>query len=364
MPMRRGPRKRGWPERLYERDGYFSYRDPLSGRELGLGRNRQAAFAQAVEANLHVAGVLSKARLVDRITKSDNQTLSDWCDKYQGILDDRELAKETRSEWKRRLRIVREGLGTHKIDLITVKDIADFLGTWEAAGKKRMAQAMRSFMLDLFREAQAAGWVQNNPVAPTRAARVKVQRARLSLDDFKAIHAYAVQNMPAWVVRSMELALVTGQRLEDIASLGRKDLSDGRLRVVQGKTGAHVAIPLELRLQAVNWSVGEVIERCQHRFVVSKTFIHHTSHIGKAKPGAAVRETTISQKFAKCRDGAGVRPPAGKTATTFHEIRSLAARLYTEQGINAQPLLGHKSADMTSVYRDVRGSEWIEVQTG
>ncbi|ARJ67816.1 hypothetical protein WV31_20265 [Magnetospirillum sp. ME-1] len=59
-----------------------------------------------------------------------------------------------------------------------------------------------------------------------------------------------------------------------------------------------------------------------------------------------------------------MRAPAGKTPPTFHEIRSLAARLYTEQGINAQALLGHKSADMTSIYRDVRGSEWIEVQTG
>ncbi len=40
------------------------------------------------------------------------------------------------------------------------------------------------------------------------------------------------------------------------------------------------------------------------------------------------------------------------------------ARLYAEQGIDAQALLGHKSPDMTALYRDVRGSEWIEIRLG
>ena len=49
---------------------------------------------------------------------------------------------------------------------------------------------------------------------------------------------------------------------------------------------------------------------------------------------------------------------------TFHEVRSLAARLYAEQGVDAQALLGHESPDMTALYRDVRGSEWIEIRLG
>lgn len=51
------------------------------------------------------------------------------------------------------------------------------------------------------------------------------------------------------------------------------------------------------------------------------------------------------------------------TPPAFHEIRSLSARLYSEQGTDAQALLGHKSPDMTAIYRDVRGAEWIEVRT-
>ena len=364
MPgRRRGAKKRGWPDRLYERNGYFSWRSPLDGKEYGLGRDRQQAFTQAVEANLHVAGLLTKARLLDRITDAGGKTVADWCARYEKILADREHAPETRTEYARRLRLVRDRLGVLKVEAVTTKDVADFLHEWEERGQKRTAQAMRSYLLDLFREALAAGWIASNPVAPTRAARVVVQRARLTLEQFKLIHAHAVEHLHPWAARAMELALVTGQRREDIAAMGRKDVHDGRLWIEQAKTGARVSIPLELRLDAAGWSLAEVIERCQRKHVVARTFVHHVAHVGKAKPGAPVRDQSIGGAFAEARDAVGITVPAGKTPPTFHEIRSLAARLYTEQGVNAQSLLGHKSADMTAVYRDVRGSEWIEVRT-
>lgn len=159
----------------------------------------------------------------------------------------------------------------------------------------------------------------------------------------------------------MELALVTGQRREEVVVLGRKDVHDGRLWVVQQKEGARVCIPLDLRLQAVNWSVGEVIQRCQDK-VLAKTFIHHTAFAGRAKPGSKLRPQTISAAFAEARDKVGVTVPEGKTPPSFHEIRSLASRLYNKQGIDDQALLGHKSGSMTAAYRDVRGAEWVEVK--
>jgi enterobacteria phage integrase len=56
--------------------------------------------------------------------------------------------------------------------------------------------------------------------------------------------------------------------------------------------------------------------------------------------------------------------PAKKTPATFHEIRSLSARLYADAyGENfTRALLGHKSARMTALYRDSRGQEWTEVK--
>ncbi|RGO38690.1 hypothetical protein DXB20_14315, partial [Escherichia coli] len=45
----------------------------------------------------------------------------------------------------------------------------------------------------------------------------------------------------------------------------------------------------------------------------------------------------------------------------FHEQRSLSERLYREQGLDTQKLLGHKSRKMTDRYNDDRGKDWIIV---
>lgn len=52
----------------------------------------------------------------------------------------------------------------------------------------------------------------------------------------------------------------------------------------------------------------------------------------------------------------------GRTPPTFHELRSLSERLYRDQGINTQALLGHRHARMTEVYNDPRGAEWGTVK--
>ncbi|MBZ8693840.1 integrase [Escherichia coli] len=46
------------------------------------------------------------------------------------------------------------------------------------------------------------------------------------------------------------------------------------------------------------------------------------------------------------------------TPPSFHEQRSLSERLFREQGIDTQILLGHSNQKMTDIYNDVRGKEW------
>lgn len=358
MARRREAGRRGWPPNLYETDGYFRWRNPVDGKIHGLGRNKQVAFSEAVEANLYVAGLLNQTRLVDRLTGDSESTVAAWCKRYRTILGERKLAKATDQAFTRRLLTVEEKWGDRPLGNITTRDIADLLATWSDAGKKRMAQAVRSLLLDFFREAIAAGWLETNPVAPTRAPRIEVARARLTLEAFMAIYEQAKEMSP-WVQRSMELALVAGQRREDLRDLGPRNVRDEKLWVTQRKTGALVCIPLNLRLHVVGWSVGEIIARCRDN-IISKHLIHHT---GRAKPGDPIRLQSITGAFADARDNAGITWPADKTPPTFHEIRSLAARLYGDQGTDAQALLGHKSPDMTAVYRDARGDDWIEVKT-
>ncbi|WP_440867394.1 tyrosine-type recombinase/integrase [Symbiopectobacterium purcellii] len=75
-----------------------------------------------------------------------------------------------------------------------------------------------------------------------------------------------------------------------------------------------------------------------------------------------VRFIQQSPAFREARNASGLTWE--RNAPSFHEIRSLAARLYTdEKGKDyAQKLLGHKSSEMTDKYRNVRGAEWTEIQ--
>lgn len=359
MGRRRSAATRDLPPNLYVRRGYYSWTDPRDGKVYSLGRDKRQAMAEAVEANLALLDSLNRARLVDRLDGENEYTVAAWCDRYETILAERQLAPGTLTTYRQRLKHFRETHGASLIRCLSTRDVAEFLAPWK--GRSRMAQAVRSLLLDLFREAIAAGWIDANPVEPTRAPRHEVSRARLTLPDYLAIHQ-AAANMPPWVQRSMELALVTGQRRADLAKLGPRNVRDGKLWVTQEKTGAKVCIPIALKLEAVGLSVGDVIEHCRDA-VISPCFLHHARHVGRAKPGDPIRGHTLAAFFAQARDLSGIRWGEDRTPPSFHELRSLSARLYVEQGIDAQALLGHKSADMTAIYRDTRGAEWIEVKT-
>jgi len=360
--------RRHWPRGLREvRPGYFAWdppadvcpfmdsKPPAGGFVLGR-MTLQQAISQVTEAYLHLHGKMQKKRLIHTVQSAPDR-VSDWIPLYLERVKARDVKTETLAVARRYLVKVEPVLGHLAISVITTRHIADYLAT--LAGTPRTQQATRSVLLDFFREAIAAGWRADNPVAPTRSERVETQRGRLSLEHFKAIHRWSAANQPAWATRAIELAIVTAQRRADIAAMLFSQTRDGHLWIEQGKGGAKVAIPLGLRLDAVGLTVGDVVARCRDG-VLSRYLVHHTAHTGRAKPGSKVRDTTIGQAFAEARDAAGVTVK-GKTPPTFHELRSLSLRLYHDQGINAQALAGHKSADMTSVYRDVRGDEWVKV---
>lgn len=187
-----------------------------------------------------------------------------------------------------------------------------------------------------------------------------VERARLSLDEYRAIGAWSAANQPAWATRAIELALVTAQRRSDVAAMRFAAVIDGFLRVQPIKTRTtRLAIPLDLHLGAIGWSVGDIVACCRDR-VFSPYMIHHGRSVGKSRAGAPLVPDRLSEAFTAARIGAGValkseHPP------TFHEIRSLSLRLYAEQGVNAQALACHNSPEMTAIYTDSRGSEWLKV---
>ncbi|OSJ39424.1 hypothetical protein K804_17130, partial [Salmonella enterica subsp. enterica serovar Newport str. SHSN014] len=89
------------------------------------------------------------------------------------------------------------------------------------------------------------------------------------------------EHMPSWFPLAMDLALVTGQRREDIVNMKFNDVFDNRLHVTQIKTGMKIAIPLSLTLEVPGLRPGTVIDRCR---LVSRTDFMISAGIRKNSP--------------------------------------------------------------------------------
>lgn len=362
-PRPRNRINRDLPLNVYPTRGTFEWRHPITGQRFGLGSNRQEAFAQAHEANIAVLGLLEKQRLVHRIAGAP-ETLADWLETYKGIIGkrllDMKIADSTAKGTIQKCNTIAESIGSFILKDVSTRTIAEFLKTYEK--KERMQQAMRSLLIDVFREAIMEGWCASNPVEVTRAQQVETKRERLSLAQFQAIHTKAIEQGPVWLVHFMELAILTGQRRGDIAKMKYRDIKEECLNVTQQKNkktdavGHKVAIPVELSI--AGFSLPETIAKTRN--VVSQFLVHHVKQQGRAKVGSKIRETSISQEFAAIRDQLGI---GGKHPPTVHEIRSLAAILYKEKYGEefAQALLGHKSDKMAALYQDKRDG-WFRPQ--
>ena len=347
---------------------YWRYKHPVTGKFHSLGTNEAEAIAIATEANTRLAEQRTRQILAisDRIATSKGKaiTTSTWLDRYQAIQDDRlksgDIRLNTYKQKAKPVSLLRERAGMKLISSVDVRDIAQLLDEYIAAGQPRMAQVVRSVLIDVFKEAQHYGEVPPgyNPALATKQPKRKITRQRLSLEEWQKIFDIA-DATHRYMGNAMLLALVTGQRLGDISKMKFSDIWEDHLHVIQEKTGSKIAIPLSLRLNAINWSLRDVIARCRD-YAVSPYLVHFFRSTSQAERGAQVKSNTLTMNFSKARDLAGIDWGDGSPAT-FHEQRSLSERLYKEQGIDTRKLLGHKTQQQTDRYHDDRGKGWSKV---
>lgn len=347
---------------------YWRYKHPVTGKFHSLGTNEAEAIAIATEANTRLAEQRTRQILAisDRIATNKGKaiTTSTWLDRYQAIQDDRlksgDIKLNTYKQKAKPVSLLRERAGLKLISAVDVRDIAQLLDEYIAAGQPRMAQVVRSVLIDVFKEAQHYGEVPPgyNPALATKQPRRKITRQRLSLEEWQKIFDIADASH-RYMGNAMLLALVTGQRLGDISRMKFSDIWDDHLHVIQEKTGSKIAIPLSLRLNAINWSLRDVVARCRD-YAVSPYLGHFFRTTSQAERGAQVKSNTLTMNFSKARDLAGIDWGDGSPAT-FHEQRSLSERLYKEQGLDTQKLLGHKTQQQTDRYHDDRGKGWSKV---
>lgn len=348
---------------------YWRYKHPVTGKFHSLGTDEVEAIAIATEANARLAEQRSRQVLAisDRIATSKGKAITTitWLERYWKIQEERfasgDIKENTYKQKTKPVALLKERAGMKLISSVDVRDIAQILEEYLSAGQPRMAQVVRSVLIDVFKEAQHYGEVPpgHNPALATKQPRRKITRQRLSLEEWQKIFDIADKKQQ-YMGNAMLLALVTGQRLGDISKMKFSDIWDDHLHIEQEKTGSKIAIPLSLRLNAINWSLRDVVARCRD-YAVSPYLVHFFRTTSQAERGAQVKSNTLTMNFSKARDLAEIDWGDG-TPATFHEQRSLSERLYEAQGVDTQKLLGHKSPNQTARYHDDRGKEWIKIQ--
>ena len=347
---------------------YWRYKHPITGKFHSLGTNAEDAAAIAIEANKRLAEQQTRQILAisDEIAtrKGKGITTTTWLDRYWKVQEERlstgDIKYNTYKQKIRPVALLREKAGMKLISSVDVRDIAQILDDYLSAGQPRMAQVVRTVLIDVFKEAQHAGEVPPgyNPAVATKKPRLRVTRKRLNLEEWQKIFEIADKHHK-YMGNAMLLAIVTGQRIGDISRMKFSDIWDDHLHIEQEKTGSKIAIPLSLRCDAINWSLREVVSRCRD-YAVSPYLIHFFRSTSQAERGAQVKARTLTMNFSKARDKAEIDWGEG-TPATFHEQRSLSERLYKAQGLNTRDLLGHKSQQQTDRYHDDRGKDWTTV---
>lgn len=281
------------------------------------------------------------------------RTLSEWADIYTPGLSERQVCRKTLQNRQCHVRRIVEALGDRRIGAIKPHEISSLIAK---VGKEHPVAAKRTLIeiRSMMDEAVNNGWITTNPAKAVRLPRVAVRRRRLSLSEWQRIEAHARTNSPPWVYRMMRLALITGQRRSDLVKMRFSDVwvhGNGReyLHIAQIKTGARVAIPLDLRLDVIGLTVREVIEDCRGYAQAGD------GHLIRKTTGSPPCVESMSWRFEQAREAVLPDEDGDMSPLSLHECRSLAAREYRKQHLDTQALLGHAKASMTDLYHNDRG---------
>lgn len=279
-----------------------------------------------------------------------SKTVNNWLNEYKKILSERNLKPKTMEIKTYMIKVISQNIGCKKVTHITPFDINDLIKIYLDQDKAPSAKCMFHLLRDIFREAYAQGWNDKNPTDPIKCPKVTVKRSRMVLKEFKRIAQEAEKNNQYHYLKdAMITALVTGQRRSDIITMKKSNVKRNYLFIEQYKTGSKIALPTKLTCPKIGISIQDIIESSVHEHVIHRK-------------GKSVSAEKITRDFAKIRDKAFKRSYWKGTPTTFHEIRSLAERLYREKRVDTMTLLGHKTQATTDRYNDSRGREYKKLK--
>jgi integrase len=276
-------------------------------------------------------------------------TLAEFSETYLRIVWGRPLCEHTKESYRISIAHLLRGLGDMPMRSIKPVHVQQAMTRIIDNGNPCTAKRLLCHARDLFAEAIYAGIITSNPAEHVRRPSYHVARSRLSLEVWRGMLGTAEKSSVRWIAPMLLLALVTAQRRGDLAKMLFSDVWDDHLHISQQKTGERIALPLALQLDAIGLSIGDVIERC-------RSYARGNKFMLRTASGKNIVNNCLSTRFREVLViSLGGRWNRPGTPPTLHECRSLSERLYREQGIDTQTLLGHKSQAMTDMYNNDRG---------
>jgi integrase len=140
----------------------------------------------------------------------------------------------------------------------------------------------------------------------------------------------------------MDIAYLTGLRKGDILKLKLSDIQNGELLVETEKTKKKIAFKIEGDLEAA------IAKAKKLRRLILSPFLFCT------KEGSPITKSNFGVRWHLLKKRVGLSDDV-----VSHDIRGKAATDASEQGINAQKLLGHESGIQTERYIKQREFEKV-----
>lgn len=236
------------------------------------------------------------------------------------------VSANTAKQYERASRHLKKWLVEFSPADVKPKDVAAM--KLKLAATPNWANRCISLLRQVFDFALEQQLVETNPVVAIKRLPEKKRERLLSIDEYRQIYDAAGPRLQV----IMDLCVRTGQRIGDVLTIHRTDLTDEGIRFQQEKTGAKVTVAWTPELRAV-------VDRAKtlNGNIRALTLLHN-------RRGKPPDYSTVKIQWDKARSAAGV-PDA-----RIHDLRAVAATWARKEGKNATALLAHSSAAQTARY--------------
>lgn len=238
----------------------------------------------------------------------------------------KKLAFRTQKSYAEHLVNLQEAFKDFTLDDIRAVDVRQYL---DRRSKKVAGNREVSLLSVIFNWARERGLTNGaNPCLGVKRNKERPRGRYVTDEEYDG----ALAKAPPFLQDTMDLALLTGQRVSDVLKMTRQDMRDGVLSVVQDKTGAKVGIRIEGDLKIV---LDRVLARPH---AVASVFLIADEQ------GQRVSYWAINYAFKKLGGDWQFRDLRAKMVTDEDDLKT------------AQRRAGHKSEQTTArVYRRIKG---------